>query len=118
MNTNEIRVRDGKLYHVCVTTMSATPERAIMWWPLDATPDQYSFRTGKSVGEGQPCEHRGSGIVSSGGQYWKIVGGGNAVAEIIETEDVPPPAQRGKKLSTRWESGRWQKLTAKGWVDA
>jgi len=40
---------------------------------------------------------------------------GGATKATVEEREVPPPKT---KLQVRWESGRWQKLMKRGWVDA
>lgn len=116
----EIRERGGKLYVVYASEDYSRPSRTTLWWRVvQTTASAYGFErpaagdVATSGGGGQwstrnPVTHRGTGGVSTGN--------GSAESEFREETPVLPPPARGKEL--RWMYGKWEKLTAKGWVQA
>lgn len=115
----KLKSRSGKLYVVYSTTEYGKPERVTMWWlVVQATGNRYNANrpsdgdTATSSGYGGGWNTHGSNG-SSGGV---ATGDGRTQAEFIERSPVLPPAARGKEL--RWNSGRWEKLMARGWEPA
>lgn len=115
-----LQERDRWLYVVLVENEYDKPERRALWYPLKLwAPDFRRYYGEDKIG--QPLEYAGSGgrYRDKDGLRYELVNGGATVPEFSETEPIPPPVQRGKKLPVRYQNGYWQKETArKGWTYA
>jgi len=109
--------RNGALYVLYQTTFENEPVRRSLYWKvIQSTGNPYGHErpaAGDSVrysgsGGGWSVTNRMAGGVSAGD--------GTSDAAFVEAAPVPPPPARGKNL--RWYQGHWQRLTAKGWIDA
>jgi hypothetical protein len=107
--------RDGALHVLYQTTFDGEPVRRSLYWKVIQT-------TGNPYGHERPAA--GDSVRYNGSGHWVVTsrsagsvktGDGTADAAFVEDTPVPPPA-RGKEL--RWYQGRWQRLSAKGWIDA
>lgn len=108
--------RDGALHVLYQTTFNGEPIRRSLYWRVLQT-------TGNPYGHERPTA--GDSVRYSGSGSWAVTsrlaggvstGDGTADAAFVEDAPVPPPPARGKEL--RWYQGRWQRLMAKGWIDA
>lgn len=109
--------RDGGLHVLYQTTFENEPIRRSLYWKVLQT-------TVNPYGHGRPAV--GDSVRYSGSGSWTVTsrtraggvstGDGTADAAFIEDAPVAPPPARGKEI--RWYQGRWQRLTAKGWIDA
>src|SRR5207244_7320064 len=108
--------RDGALHVLYQTTFDAEPIRRSLYWKVvQSVGNPYGH---ERAAAGDSVSYSGSGrwAVTSRRAGSVATGDGTAEAAFVEDAPVPPPTARGKEL--RWYQGRWQKLTAKGWVDA
>ena len=108
--------RNGALHVLYQTTFDAEPVRRSLYWKVLQT-------TGNTYGHERPTA--GDSVSYAAAGSWNVTsrkagsvstGNGSAEAAFVEDAPVPPPAARGKGL--RWYQGRWQRLSAKGWIDA
>ena len=108
--------RNGALHVLYQTTFDGEPTRRSLYWKVIQT-------TGNPYGRERPTA--GDSVRYSGSGSWAVTnrvaggvstGDGTADAAFVEDAPVPPPPARGKEL--RWYQGRWQRLSAKGWIDA
>jgi len=108
--------RNGALHVLYQTTFEAEPVRRSLYWKVIRT-------AGNPYGHERPAA--GDSVIYSGSGSWAVTsrraggvstGDGSAEAAFVEDAPVPPPLARGKEL--RWYQGRWQRMTAKGWIDA
>ncbi len=108
--------RNGALHVLYQTTFDQEPIRRSLYWKVIQT-------TGNPYGHEHPAA--GDSVRYSGSGSWAVTnrmagsvrtGDGTADAAFVEDAPVPPPPTRGKEL--RWYQGRWQRLSAKGWIDA
>ncbi len=115
--------KGGWLYVKCIIANWSKPERYIHYWPIGVT----MYDLGQRVGSTEEAQSRiGMKMTSRGNGVFldeKFLGyrlreGGQTQPEWSETEAVPPPIQRGRKLVIAWREGRWFKETSKGWKRA
>lgn len=109
--------RNGKMYVRYEVTCYSAPERTCMeWLVISSKSNQYGFERPET---GDDVRYAGDG-------HWHVMnrmagsvctGDGRTNAAFSEVIPVPAPKVRGK-TETRWNDGRWQKLMARGWVDA
>lgn len=114
-----LKSRNSKLYVLYTSDEYSEPFRQYLWWRVLETrgtgygerPEAGDIATSSGGGEWRtrnPSTHRSTGTVSTGT--------GSTQAETVERVSIPPPSTGGKEL--RWRNGRWEKLSAKGWVPA
>ena len=108
--------RNGALHVLYQTTFDQEPVRRSLYWKVIAT-------AGNPYGHERPAA--GDSVSYSGSGRWAVTnrkaggvstGDGSTDAAFVEDAPVPPPQSRGKEL--RWYQGRWQRSSAKGWIDA
>jgi hypothetical protein len=88
------------------------PTRMIRWWPLPSARDL--------VEDGDRVEYLGNGVERIRGNWGPCLSyrdfflpqGGDTKAARTQAVPIPPPKT---KLETRWNNGRWERLTARGW---
>lgn len=106
--------RNGKTYVLYVYNEYAEPYRQFVWWRIHETRrDPYSMR---SPEDGDLVRYQGNGVWKGEHGGTVVTGDGKTQAETTERVSVQAPLSGGKEL--RWNDGRWQKLMARGWVDA
>lgn len=110
--TGEIVILDGVPHVKVGMTLIDEPIEVFRYWPLPSA-------SGRVQG-GERCYYPGDGfylVVTHGwgALNFRLPDGGSTKATRIEEVRVPRPKTR---LEVRWKSGRWEKLTKRGWVDA
>ena len=119
--------RDGWLYIKNCYTDWGTPKQITLWWPIGIHTSDFRYRfpcprmTPLSLQEhlGQKMQTLGNGFFSDEcGMTYRLKDGGATQADLVETTDLAPPKQRGRKLPIRWYQGQWEKETTHGWVSA
>jgi hypothetical protein len=108
--------QNGALHVLYQTTYDAEPVRRSLYWKVLQTTGNPYGRERPAVGDGVRYNGSGSWTVTSRTAGSISTGNGTADAAFSEDAPVPPPSARGKEL--RWYQGRWQRLSAKGWIDA
>jgi|ERR1051325_1647107 hypothetical protein len=115
--------RDGWLYVLYQYADYNKPEMVKIYWPLKIRSGDFISRYGahhignqlRDIRDGRYELAYGNG---SEPITFRLPDGGQTRAEFTETEPIPEPKQRGKKFPVRWNGGRWQKCTARGWIAA
>lgn len=113
MLTGTIDEIQGKLYVKYVTTLYSEPTQQTIWWEIHTVKrNAYApaFPQAGDLVTSSSCDSSDFGNT----HYRVYVKGDNAAK--VERTPVSCPKTRGKP--SRWNDGRWEKLTARGWVAA
>lgn len=121
MNNQTLVERDGWLYVLYQYPEYDKPEMVKVYWPLAIRAqqfkasygDEYIGRELRDLREGKYEMSRNDSLFPP--IVFRLPRGGQTHAEFTETEPIPEPKQRGKKLDVRWRYGKWEKHTARGW---
>lgn len=111
-----IQSKNGKAYVVTTYDEQDEPFRQYQWWIIEQSRrNPYNL---ESPRDGDDARYAGENRwvvsrpgVSNAGEVWT-----RRDRESSERVAVPPPPARGRQL--RWYYGRWERLTARGWVPA
>jgi hypothetical protein len=114
-----LQERNRWLYVVYTDNDHDQPIRRSLWYPLKLwAPDFRRYYGEDKIGQPLTSMHDGWYRDADGLRY-QLPDGGKTTPEFSETEPIPPPVQRGKKLPVRYYQGVWQKQTARrGWTYA
>jgi hypothetical protein len=115
--------RNGWLYVKEVTNSFCEPVDIIHYWPTGmryanfaswfASPERAHEALGKPV---TPISN--ASYQDERGWTYRLPSGGETKPDHTETMPIPEPKQRGKKFPLRWQKGRWEKETKRGWGPA
>lgn len=107
-----IEARNGWLYVAMRDVLYDEPTEITNFYPLGAQ------AYGMDSFIGRQLTLRDGLFRDEYGRLYALEHGPSTKPALTERRAVPEPAQRGKKLETRWMHGRWHKLTRNGWVAA
>ena len=108
--------RNGALHVLYQTTFETEPVRRSLYWTVKQTTSNPYGHERPAAGDDVRYNSAGSWVVTNRRAGSVSTGDGTTDAAFVEDAPVPPPTARGKEL--RWYEGRWQRMSAKGWIDA
>ena len=112
--------KDGWLYVRCEIANWSKPERHIHYWPTGIRMLDFAMREGFEEANkriGMKLTYQGNGVYyDEKFTTYRLQDGSQTKPAWTETESIPEPKQRGKKLETTYRDGAWHKYTARGWV--
>lgn len=114
-----IRRENGRLAIRCDSTDHSKPQLISHVWEMERWRTHGMSYAGENEAVGRDATIRDGRVSCYLGQgnwlYGELGNGGNTPAVSIDITDIPKPRTR---VETRWQYGRWEKLTRKGWIAA